>query len=110
MTCFNKITMTSISNTTSKLCLITPGVCVGVGCVGATYLAFKPFFHSCELSILKKIPEIFPERVANLVNKLVHAHSFVYLICNSLGKYFRYFNQRWIKLYLLAHEKKTNTV
>ena len=28
MTCFNKETMTSLSNTTSKLCLITPGVCV----------------------------------------------------------------------------------
>ena len=34
--------MTSISNTTSKLCLITPGVCVGGG--GATYFALKTFF------------------------------------------------------------------
>ena len=31
MTCFNKEILTSISNTTSKLCLITPGVCVGMG-------------------------------------------------------------------------------
>ena len=31
ITCFNKETMTSILNTTSKLCLITPGVCVGGG-------------------------------------------------------------------------------
>ena len=48
MTCFNKETITSISNTTSKLCLITPGVCVGGGGGGdATYFALKSFFHSC---------------------------------------------------------------
>ena len=35
--------MTSISNTTSKLCLITPGVC-GEGGGGATYFALKTFF------------------------------------------------------------------
>ena len=41
--------MTSISNTTSKLCLITPDVCVCV-CVrgGATYFALKTFFHPCD--------------------------------------------------------------
>ena len=66
---------------------------------------------------LVKIQEIFPEgvanhvnkrvhmhefvykicksqEIANLVNKLVHAHSFVYLICNSLGKYFLYFKPK----------------
>ena len=31
MTCFNKETMTSISNTTSKLCLINPGMYVWWG-------------------------------------------------------------------------------
>ena len=52
MTCFDKETMTSISNTTSKLCLITPGVCVcvggggGGGGGGATYFALKTFSKS----------------------------------------------------------------
>ena len=41
--------------------------------------------------LLLKIQEIFPSRLANLINKLVHAHSFVYLIRKSLGKYFLYF-------------------
>ena len=37
--------MTSISNMTSKLCLITPGVCVcGAGGGGATYFASKTVF------------------------------------------------------------------
>ena len=40
--------MTSISNTTSELCLITPSVCVCVcvwgGGVGATYFGMKTFF------------------------------------------------------------------
>ena len=44
--------------------------------------------------LLLKIQEIFPSGLANLVNKLVHAHSFVYLICNSLGKYFLYFKPK----------------
>ena len=35
--------MTSFSNTTSKHCLIKPGVCVWGG-GGATYFAFKTFF------------------------------------------------------------------
>ena len=52
--------------------------------------------------LLLKIQEIFPSGLANLVNKLVHAHSFVYLICKSLGKYFLYFKQRWINLYLIV--------
>ena len=34
--------MTSISNTTSKLCQINPGVCEGGG--GVTYFALKTFF------------------------------------------------------------------
>ena len=36
--------------------------------------------------------EIFPLSLANGVNRLVHAHSFVYLICNPLEKYFLYFS------------------
>ena len=40
--------------------------------------------------LLLKIQEIFPSGLANLVNKLVHALSFVYLICNSREKYFLY--------------------
>ena len=44
--------------------------------------------------LLLKIQEIFPSGLANLVNKLVHAHSFVYMICNSLGKYFLYFQPK----------------
>ena len=44
--------------------------------------------------LLLKIQEMFPSGLANLVNKLVHAHSFVYLICNSLGKYFLYFKPK----------------
>ena len=38
-----------------------------------------------------KIQEIFPEGVANHVNKRVHMHEFVYKICKSRGKYFLYF-------------------
>ena len=34
--------------------------------------------------LLLKIQEIFPSGLAYLVNKLVHVHSLVYLICNSL--------------------------
>ena len=44
--------------------------------------------------LLLKIQEIFPSGLANLVNKLVHARSFVYMICNSLGKYFLYFQPK----------------
>ena len=58
ITCFNKETMTSLSNTTSKLCLITPGVCVcvcgGGGGVGATYFALKDFFHPCDSKYLSE--------------------------------------------------------
>ena len=36
--------MTNISNMTYKLCLNTPGVCVG----GANHFALKTFFHSCD--------------------------------------------------------------
>ena len=39
------------------------------------------------MSHLLKIQETFPSRLANLVNKLVHAHSFVYLIGNSQEKH-----------------------
>ena len=47
-------------------------------------MKYKP----CKLIyLLLTIKEIFPSSLANLVNKLVYAHSFVYLICNSLGKY-----------------------
>ena len=35
--------------------------------------------------------ELFLTILANHVYKLVHSYSFVYLICNSLGKYFPYF-------------------
>ena len=44
MNCFNKETLTSISNTTSKLCLITPEVCVGGGGVGCNIFCFEDFF------------------------------------------------------------------
>ena len=44
--------------------------------------------------LLLKIQKIFPSGLASLVNKPVHAHSFVYLICNSLGKYFLYFKPK----------------
>ena len=50
MTCFNKITMTSISNTT--LPNYSRCVCEDGG-RGSMYFALKTF-HSCELSILKK--------------------------------------------------------
>ena len=43
---------------------------------------------------LVKIQEIFPKRVANLVNKRVSMHKFVYKICKSRGKYFLYFKQK----------------
>ena len=38
-----------------------------------------------------KIQEIFPSKLAYHINKLVYWHSFIYLICNSFGKYFLYF-------------------
>ena len=44
--------------------------------------------------LLLKIQEILPSGLVNLVNKLVHAQSFVYLICNSLVKDISIFNQR----------------
>ena len=50
--------------------------------------------------LLLKIQEIFPSGLANLVNKLEHAHSFVYQICNSLGNISCILNQRWINLYV----------
>ena len=45
---------------------------------------------------MSKIQEMFPSRLANLANKLVHAHSFVYLT----GNISCIFNQRWINLYI----------
>ena len=44
--------------------------------------------------LVLKIQEIFPSGLANLVNKLVHAHSFRYMICNTLGKCFLYFQPK----------------
>ena len=44
--------------------------------------------------LVLKIHEIFPLGLANLLNKLVHGHLFVYMICNSLGKYFLYFQPK----------------
>ena len=41
-----------------------------------------------------KIKEIYPERVANQVNKGVSMHEFVYKIGKSRGKYFLNFNKR----------------
>ena len=39
-----------------------------------------------------KIREIYPvSSLANHINKLVHLHKFVYLICTSLGKHFPFF-------------------
>ena len=41
-----------------------------------------------------KIQEIFPKRIANLVNKRVRMYEFVCKICKTLGKYFLYFLQK----------------
>ena len=43
------------------------------------------------MNLYFKIRELFLTILANHVYKLVHSYSFVYLICNSLGKYFPYF-------------------
>ena len=55
--------------------------------------------------------EIFPSGLANLLNKLVHAHSFDFLICISLGKYFLYFKPTVdfeISIYVFSSEGKQN--
>ena len=44
--------------------------------------------------LVLKIRKLFPPGLVNIVNKLVHAHSFVYIICKSLGKYFLYFQPK----------------
>ena len=46
------------------------------------------------IHLVLKIQEIFPLGLANLVNKLMHSHLFVYMICNSLGKYLLYFQPK----------------
>ena len=43
--------MTSISNTTSNLCLINPGVCVCVGGGGGGLQRILLFFHSCIVTV-----------------------------------------------------------
>ena len=50
------------------------------------YCINRDFIH-----LWLEIQEIFPEGVANHVNKLMRMHEFVYKICKSRGKYFLYF-------------------
>ena len=61
------------------------------------FLLFMVYFDKLMIMTKRKIQlpfkvrEIFPEIVANQVNNRVRMHEFVYMICRSRGKYFKYF-------------------
>ena len=74
--------MTSISNMTSKLCLITPGVCV---CGGATYFALNTFFIHVTVKTDQNEHMLWPNRVfarciSKISNLLISPHCYIDLI------------------------------
>ena len=56
---------------------------------------FANFYSLLHCFVWRRFPllrqEIFPARLANLINKLELMHQFVHRICKSLGKYVLYF-------------------
>ena len=74
--------MTNISNTISKLCLITPGVCVGGG--GATYFALKTFFIHVTENTDQNEQMLWPNCVfARRISKISNFPNFATLLYRS---------------------------